>query len=131
LRLCKPPQLRSYAIPLGVAGAAAQQAGIKRTVLQKTDIAGSSYESVFAMAELPAGVLIGRHSHPGTEQGTVIEGETTLMVEGQPDKTMKPGDSWLIPAGIVHDAKAGSAGSKVIVVYIVEKGKPLATPAPK
>jgi quercetin dioxygenase-like cupin family protein len=116
---------------LAVAGAAAQQAAIKRTVLQKTDVPGSSYEAVFAMAELPAGVLVGRHTHPGTEQGTVIEGETTLLVEGQADKVMKSGDSWLIPAGVAHDAKAGSGGAKVIVVYIVEKGKPLATPAPK
>jgi hypothetical protein len=30
----------------------------------------------------------------------------------------------------VHDAKAGPAGAKVLVSYLVEKGKPLATPAP-
>jgi hypothetical protein len=30
----------------------------------------------------------------------------------------------------VHDAKARPAGAKVIVTYVVEKGKPLATPAP-
>jgi hypothetical protein len=30
----------------------------------------------------------------------------------------------------VHDAKAGSAGAKVLASYVVEKGKPLATPAP-
>jgi len=115
----------------GIGAAAAQQSGFKRTVLQKVDVPGSVFESVFVMAESPAGGLVGRHSHPGTEQGTVIEGEITLMVEGQPDKIYKPGDSWLIPAGILHDAKAGAMGSKAIVVYIVEKGKPLAIPAPK
>jgi quercetin dioxygenase-like cupin family protein len=116
---------------IAVAAAQAQQAAIKRTVLQKVDVPGSTYEAVFATAELPAGVAIGRHSHPGTEQGAVIEGEVTLMVEGQPDKVYKAGESWLIPAGAPHDARAGSSGGKVIVVYVVEKGKPLATAAPK
>jgi quercetin dioxygenase-like cupin family protein len=116
---------------VGIGGVAAQQSGFKRTVLQKTDVPGGIYESVFVMAEVPPGGLVGRHTHPGTEQGTVIEGEVTLMVEGQPDKTFKPGESWLIPAGVAHDAKAGPTGSKAIAVYVVEKGKPLATPAPK
>jgi len=115
----------------GMAATAAQQSGAKRTVLQKADVPGTVYESVFVMVEAPGAVQVGRHSHPGTEQGTLIEGEITLMVEGQPDKTYKSGDSWLIPAGVIHDAKTGAVGSKAIVIYIVEKGKPLATPAPK
>jgi len=30
----------------------------------------------------------------------------------------------------VHDAKTGASGAKVIATYVVEKGKPLASPAP-
>jgi quercetin dioxygenase-like cupin family protein len=115
----------------GIAVAVAQQSGSKRTVLQQADVPGTVYESVFVMVESPGGTQLGRHSHPGSEQGTLIEGDITLMVEGQPDKTYKSGDSWLIPAGVIHDAKVGAMGSKAIVIYIVEKGKPLATPAPK
>ncbi len=108
----------------------AQQAEIKRSVLQKADVPdGKKYEVVFAMAELPAGVAIGKHSHPGVEQGTVVNGEVTLMVAGQPEKTYKTGESWQIVAGTVHDAKAGAGGAKVIVTYTVEKGQPLAIPA--
>lgn len=107
----------------------AQAPTIKRSVLQKVDVPdGKKYEVVLGFAELPAGVAIGKHTHPGVEQGTLIEGELILMVEGQPDKTFKPGDSWQIPIGAVHDAKAGSAGAKVIVSYTVEKGQPLALP---
>jgi quercetin dioxygenase-like cupin family protein len=109
------------------ASVAAQAQGIKRSVLQKTDVPGSNYESVLGLAEVPAGVAIGLHTHPGTEQGTLLEGEILLSIEGQPDKTLKPGDSWTVPANMPHDAKAGSAGAKVIAVYIVEKGKPLAS----
>ena len=67
--------------------------------------------------------------YPGTEQGSLVEGELTLMVQAQPDAVFKPGQSWMIPAGTPHDAKAGPGGAKVIAVYTVEKGKPLASPA--
>jgi hypothetical protein len=30
----------------------------------------------------------------------------------------------------VHDAKTGAKGAKVLATYVVEKGKPLASPAP-
>ena len=78
----------------------AQAPAIKRSVLQKTDVPdGKKYEVVFGMAELPAGVAIGKHTHPGIEQGTVVSGELVLMVEGQPEKAYKAGDSWQIPGG--------------------------------
>lgn len=107
--------------------AAASAQGIKRSVLQKTDVPGGTHESVLGLAEVPAGISIGLHTHPGTEQGTLIEGEIVISVDGQPDKTLKVGDSWSIPANTPHDAKAGPGGAKVIAVYVVEKGKPLAS----
>lgn len=123
--------LKKFALALVFAIAASAvamaQPTIKRSVLQKTDVPGGAYESVLGLAEVPAGLSIGLHTHPGTEQGTVIEGELTLSIDGQPDKVLKPGDSWLIPANTPHDAKAGSGGAKVIAVYTVEKGKPLAS----
>ena len=123
--------LRKFSLTLLFAVAAAAvataQPTIKRSVLQKTDVPGSNYESVLGIAEVPAGVSIGLHTHPGTEQGTLIEGEIVISIDGQPDKTLKVGDSWLIPGNTPHDAKAGPNGAKVIAVYVVEKGKPLAS----
>jgi quercetin dioxygenase-like cupin family protein len=114
--------------------AAAQQPStpqpIKRTVLQKFDVPGANYETVIGIAEILPNVNIGRHTHPGPEGGYMIEGEMVLMIEGQPAKTIKRGDSYQIPSGAIHDAKTGPAGAKVIASYVVEKGKPLATPAP-
>ena len=102
--------------------------GIKRTVLQRVDVPTTNYETVLGIAEISAGVNAGRHTHPGPETGTVAEGEMILMVEGQPDKTLKVGDSYQIPPGVVHDVKA-SSGAKVVAVYTVPKGQPLASPA--
>lgn len=103
---------------------------IKRTPLQKFDVPGTNYETVIGIAEIVPNAMIGRHSHFGVESGYMLEGEMVLMVAGQPDRTLKAGDSYQIPAGAPHDGKSGPNGGKVIATYVVEKGKPLATPAP-
>ncbi len=49
----------------GLAVAAfAQQTGIKRTPLQKVEFP-DSYNTITAIAEVPAGGSAGRHTHPG------------------------------------------------------------------
>jgi quercetin dioxygenase-like cupin family protein len=110
--------------------AAQQPETIKRTLLQKFDVPGSNYETVIGLADIMPNANIGRHTHPGIEGGYLIEGDLVIMVEGQQPKSYNAGGSWQLPPGAVHDAKAGPGGAKVIVSYVVEKGKPLATPAP-
>jgi quercetin dioxygenase-like cupin family protein len=112
---------------------AQQQGGIKRTPLQKSDLVDlQGREAVMGIAEIPAGGAAGAHTHPGAEIGYVLEGTGTLVVAGQPDRRVKAGDSWVIDAGKVHDGRASAEGPmKVLAVYVVEKGKPLATPASK
>lgn len=111
--------------------ASAQDAssGIKRTPLQKIDFP-DHYTTITGLAEIAPGVSAGRHTHPGIETGYVLEGETVLSIDGQPDITMKAGDSYTIPAGVPHDAKAvGEKPVKVLGIYVIERGKPLASPA--
>jgi quercetin dioxygenase-like cupin family protein len=103
---------------------------IKRTLLQKVDVPAGSYEAITGIAEISPSVNIGRHTHPGIETGYVMEGDMVLMVDGRPAQALKAGDSYQIPPGAPHDARAGDKGAKVLAVYVVEKGKPLATPAP-
>ncbi len=110
--------------------ALAQQGGIKRTPLQKVEFP-DGYVSISGIAEIPAGGTAGRHTHPGVELGYLMEGEGELLMEGQPPRHIKAGDSWAIPAGVPHDAKAGDKPLKVLAVYVVDKSKPLATPAPE
>jgi quercetin dioxygenase-like cupin family protein len=110
--------------------AIAQAPGIKRTLLQRTDIAPDR-EVILGQAEIAPGSAAGRHTHFGTEVGYVLEGSTSLEIEGEMPKLLKAGDSYLIPAGKIHDAKTvGDKAAKVLATYVVEKGKPLATPAP-
>jgi quercetin dioxygenase-like cupin family protein len=117
---------------VAVAGAGiaiAQQSGIKRTPLQKLEFP-AGYNTVTAIAEVPAGGAAGRHTHPGAETGYVLEGELELVIDGQPPMKIKAGESYQIPEGAIHDAKAGDKPFKVLGVYVVKAGEPLAKPAP-
>lgn len=118
---------------LGLLGPAAAQSpppAIKRTPLQSFDVPGTSYQTVIGLAEIGPSANIGNHTHFGVESGYVLEGDFTMMIEGQPPKAYKAGDSYVIAPGLAHDARSGEKGAKLIATYVVEKGKPLATPAP-
>jgi len=110
--------------------AIAQSTGIKRDIIQKADVSVPNREAVVARVELDAGTLAGRHTHPGDEISYVMEGEGELLIDGQPPRKLKAGDSFVIPAGTIHAAKnTGVVPMKLVGVYVVEKGQPLATPA--
>jgi len=109
----------------------AQASGLTRTMVGKGDVSVPGREAVVARVELAAGALAGRHTHPGDEISYVTDGEVTLLVDGQPPRKLKAGESFVVPAGVVHAAhNEGSETAKLVGVYVVEKGRPLATPAP-
>lgn len=112
----------------GIGAVSAQ--GIKRTPLQDIKYP-AGHHIVTVVAEIGPNQLAGRHTHPGVDTGYVLEGGATLMVEGKPDQELKAGDSYAVPAGIPHDVKTGDKGLKLLAIYVVEDGKPVATPAPK
>ncbi len=111
------------------AAVVAQQAGFSRTVLQQVDISVPGREAVTAKAEFAtAGATVGKHTHPGEEIGYVLEGTLTIDINGTA-KSVKAGETFAIPANIVHNAtNAGPGKAAIVSTYIVEKGKPLATP---
>jgi quercetin dioxygenase-like cupin family protein len=123
------PSLAVVATLLTLSAAEAQAPTIKRTLLQRSDL-GDGREAIVGLAEIAPGGATGRHTHFGIEIGYVIEGTTTLEVEGEGARTLNAGDSYTIPAGRVHNAAASTGTAKVVATYIIDKGKPLATPAP-
>jgi quercetin dioxygenase-like cupin family protein len=102
---------------------------IKRIPLQRFDVPGTAYETVIGIAEIAPNASIGRHTHPGPESGYVIEGGFELLIDGEAPRLLKAGDSYNLPPRIVHDAKSGPDGAKVIAAYVVERGQPLASAA--
>jgi quercetin dioxygenase-like cupin family protein len=118
------------------AGASAQSApaattpGVTRKILSQTDGPAPGYVTINVVAEIEPGVTVGRHTHPGIESAYVIEGGFELPIEGQPTLTLKPGDGFQVPAGTPHaGGKPADKKTKIAITYVVEKGKPLASPA--
>jgi len=49
---------------------------------------------------------------------------------GQPSRKVAAGQAFVIPAGTVHNAQnEGTVPVKLVGVYVVDKDKPLASPA--
>ena len=108
----------------------AQQPGFKRVELQRGDLSVAGREVVVVRGEFEPGAMVGRHSHPGEESTYILEGTVQLEIDGKPPVISKAGDVIFIPAGTIHSAKnIGTTPAKVLATYIVEKGKPLSTPA--
>jgi quercetin dioxygenase-like cupin family protein len=114
---------------IGVA-AVAQQGPLKRTTIQTGDFP-PGYETVMVIAEMEPGNCSGWHTHPGLESAYFLEGEVLMKFAGKPDLVVKAGQPVLIPPGLVHnDCNVSGKPFKALAHYIVEKGKPLASPAP-
>ena len=102
----------------------AQQAGIKRTDLQRHDLGVPGREAVQGRVDLDPGVAFGDHMHPGEGIIYVLEGTLEHRIEGKPPVTLKAGDRLFIPTGTIHAAKnIGSGNPSELATYIVGKGQ--------
>ena len=130
-----PKHLALALVLLGAAGTLRAQApaaapALTRTLVTKADVSVPNREAVVARVEIAAGGVAGWHTHPGDEISYIMEGEATLLVAGQAPRKIAAGEGFVIPAGVVHSAKnEGKFATKLVGVYIVEKGQALATPA--
>lgn len=124
----------ALAVAAGVAlTAAAQEAAkpqpVERATLGRHDLSGvPGKEVVIGTATLAPGAVIGFHTHSGDEAGYVVKGSLIWRVRGQPDKTLKAGDSFFNPRGSVHSVVGGEGGGTAFSTWIVDKGRPLAEP---
>lgn len=112
------------------AAAPATTPGVTRKILSQTDGPLPGYVTLLVEATIDAGVSVGRHTHPGVESAYVLEGGFELPIQGQPTRVIKAGDGFQIPPETPHaGGKPGDSKSRILITYVVEKGKPLATPA--
>ena len=123
--------LATTALLVGMLAAVAAQAPapFKRTVLQQGDLSAPGREAVMAMAEIQPSAAAGRHTHPGEEIAYVLNGPVVIEIDGKPAKTYQTGEVFMIPPATIHNARnTGSTVAKIVSTYIIEKGKPVATP---
>lgn len=105
------------------------QDAIVRTPLEKSEYPGPEHVSHLMRITVAPGAVVAPHTHPGIEMGYLVEGEASMSIAGQPDRQLKAGDTYLVPAGVVHSAKnTGTTPIMIVGTFVVEKSKPLATP---
>ena len=120
----------TLAVLASAALAQAPAPALTRTVVARGDVSVPGREAVAARVDIAPGGVSGWHTHPGDEISVVSEGEVVLMVAGQAPRKVVAGEGFVIPAGVVHNARnEGTSPTRLVGVYVVEKGKPLASPA--
>ena len=81
---------------------------VVQTAAVKSDAGLVAFFTFLKDMELPM------HAH-GAQWGAVIEGEIEFTIGGE-TKIYRPGDSYLIPEGVIHGAMI-KAGTRVIDVF--------------
>ena len=115
-------------LTLAFAPSASAQQGITRTPLAIFDFP-PGFRTVLGRSEIAANTCFERHTHPGLENFYVLEREYDLKIGDQPAKRLKAGDAGQIPAGVPHSACTHTR-MFVLTVLVLEKDKPMYTPAP-
>jgi quercetin dioxygenase-like cupin family protein len=108
------------------APAIAQTDAIKRTVLQRMDVAGEAKEMVMAVIDIPPRTESPRQTHPGEEFGYLLAGDLTVRIDGLPARTLRAGDTFAVARGAKHSTST-LGGVKLLVTWTVDQGAPLAT----
>lgn len=119
-------------LPLFASGLAGAQApGVSAKPLLRTTVSGDEgKESIILAIEIAPGATTGRHTHPGDEYATVLEGTLELRLEGQEPRRVTAGQAYHNPRGVIHETRnVGDGTARTVATFIVDKGKPMNVPA--
>lgn len=110
--------------------ASAQQSGLTRTTLQHHDLSIPGREVVQVRVDFAPHAVAPPHTHPGEEIVYVLDGSIEYRVASEPPTTLHRGEVLFVPSGAIHSAaNVGDVPASELATYIVEKGRPLVTPA--
>ncbi len=71
---------------------------------------------LIAVVDLDPDTHMPRHSHPHEQLGTVIQGQMELSI-GNEKRLLQPGDVYVIPGGVEHEAQTFAEAVRVIDVF--------------
>lgn len=69
-----------------------------------------------AVVDLDPNVHLPRHNHPHEQLGIVIEGNIEFII-GDEKKVLGPGEVYVIPGGVEHEARTFDHSVKVMDVF--------------
>ena len=73
-------------------------------------------EMTFAVVELAPNMAVQQHQHPNEQIGIILTGSLRFTI-GDESRDLRTGDTYVIRAGVPHDAVAGPGGAVVIDVF--------------
>lgn len=89
----------------------------RHTIFPGVQISTAAGEQMMlSLVEFAPRAVVEPHSHPHEQMGMLLEGELAFTIGGQ-TQTLKPGDMWRIPGGVVHSAVAGEKPVKALDVF--------------
>jgi quercetin dioxygenase-like cupin family protein len=102
---------------------------VTRKVLDQKEV--GDYVLTMALVDLPVGGREGRHRHAGILLGLVEEGVLSMDHEPTGVRDYKPGETFYIPEGQIHEGfNRGTVPTKVVGSFVIRKGQPMAVPMP-
>ena len=70
----------------------------------------------FGVVELDPGALAAEHAHPHEQHGLILDGSITFRI-GDETKELGPGDLYVVPGDVPHEATAGPDGTVLVDVF--------------
>lgn len=71
---------------------------------------------LLSVLEMDPGVVVPAHSHLHEQSGTVIEGVFEMTIGGQ-TRTLRPGDAYIVPGGVVHSVTIGPKTVRAMDIF--------------
>lgn len=131
----RKPRFAAFLVAVGalalVSPCVAQAPGLTRHDLQRHDLDTPGQETLQTRVDFAPGAVAPRHRHPGEEIVYVLKGQLVYEIDGQPARTLGPGDVAFIPTGTWHSVRNvtpladGGGEAWELATYVVAKGKPL------
>ena len=115
---------------LVAAAATAQAQEVTRREIARAEVAGTSKEMVLVETTIPPGAVSARHTHPGEEAFYVAQG-SSIQYPGKPAAMRETGSGAITAREVPHAGyrNVGPTALRQVSVYVVDKGKPLSSPA--
>jgi len=70
----------------------------------------------FGLIELDPGAVVPEHSHEPEQVGILLAGSLTFSIGGE-TRTVGPGGTWKILAGVPHSVEAGPEGAVAFEIF--------------
>lgn len=71
---------------------------------------------LLSRVELVPHALAPAHQHPHEQAGVILSGEMLFTIDGEA-RLLRPGDMYIVPGSVVHEARAGAEGCIALEVF--------------